>query len=307
MTRNARRRPKPTTRGRRKSPDTVRLSPAALRGFWRTAAWIAAGVLLVVGLRQLDQHVRAHPPVLQPRLVWESLPGWLADEKYAMVRSEIVAAAKLSTETDLYAAGLTARVAERLAGSPWVATVGEVALAPTGNLHVKASFREPLAYVDVRGRAYLVGADGVRLPAECDTSFIPPEDWFVLYGASEGIPAVGEAWSGNDVAAGLKLVDLLELARARKQLPFRAWLRGVDVANYDRSEEPLDGRLRIRLLRPGAYINWGEAPGEAYPVEAQAEAKLAMLTELYTQRGRLPNARIDVRDERGIDVLPPRR
>ena len=121
------------------------------------------------------------------------------------------------------------------------------------------------------------------------------------------MPAEGEPWSGDDLAAGLRLIEFLKEATARGEVPFRSSLRTVDVANYKLRADKLDGELRIRTVYPRCYINWGLPPGEEYNIEASASRKVEMLRALYKERGELPELTLDVRGAEGIRVVRPRR
>jgi hypothetical protein len=262
--------------------------------------WTATFALIAWGLGALEQHVLAAHPPGPTHLVWRSLPAWLQSEAYAPVLADIEATVDLRPTDNLHDPTLAAYVGERLLENPWVADVPRVAKRADGAVIVSATFRKPMAYVTERGRAYLVDRTGVRLPNEASADKIRTEDWFQITGVGGTRPEVGQPWEGEDLAAGLALVEFLEAAAQAGELPFRSWLTTIDVANFYRRVREFDGRLRIRTIRPGAYINWGEPPGEEYPVEASADRKLDLLRSVYQEHGELPDAVLDVRGEDGI-------
>lgn len=298
MTRAAKRRP---VRSRRSAPRfSWRVSPTA---WWRSGVvltWCGTLVLLAWGLGALEQYVVAAQPTGSTHLVWHELPAWLSDPAYAPVLADIEAAADLRPEDDLHDPSLAAYVGERLADNPWVAEVQRVAKRADGAVIVSATFRQPMAYVTQAGQAYLVDRTGVRLPNQCRVAGIRNDEWFQIVGVSGTRPEVGQRWQGDDLAAGLALVEYLEAATRRAEVPFRSWLTTVDVANFFRREREFDGRLRIRTVRPDCYINWGEPPGSEYPVEAPAARKLELIRAVYQQHGELPDAVLDVRGEDGV-------
>lgn len=276
--------------------------------WWRvgvTVGWVATFVALAWGARRLEHYTRTFPASLPPRLEWVDLPAWLSEPTYESVLAEIEAAADVRATDDIHHRDLTRRVADGLLESPWVAEVRRVAKLPSGVIRVAATFREPMAYVSANGRGYLVDAAGVRLLPACSVQYVKPEEWFRITGVGAPTPDIGQTWSGQDLAAGLKLVQCLRQAAARGELPFRSWLTSIDVANYHRREREMDGRLRISTISPGCYIDWGEPPGDEYPVEAGPQRKLQMLNSLFAQHGQLPERVIVVRWPDGIDLRPP--
>jgi hypothetical protein len=256
------------------------------------------------GLQQLQAYVLTIPSEQTLRIEWVSLPTWAGSPAYGPVLGEVEAAAGLHLNDDIHDADLARRVAENLLASPWIAAVARVAKRPDGTLLVNATFREPLAYVDVRGRAYLIDTAGVRLPVECDADYIEPGQWLLVQGVRGAIPPVGERWSGEDLVAGIELVKYLRLAASRNEIPFNAALRAVDVANFDRRERRPDAPLRIRTVYPNCYVNWGEPPGQEYPIEPSAQRKIDMLRALYVELGQFPDRVLDVRGEDVIRAGP---
>lgn len=257
---------------------------------------------LVWGLRRLEQYVSAARSDVRCELEWVDLPPWLAMPANEWVRNEIEAAADLRPDDDIRDPQLCARVGKGLKGSPWVAEVQRVSKQPHGQVRIWATFRQPFAFIDVRGRAYLVDQAGVRLPSECMAAAIDPEDWLTVTGVAEPVPNIGQAWGGADLAAGLALVRYLREAAVQGRVPFRSSLRAVDVANYDGGENAFDAKLRLRTIHPRCYIKWGEPPGEEYPVQPSADRKLEMLTSVYADRGQLPEGVLDVLDPEGREV-----
>lgn len=278
-----------------------------LRRTWALLGWSALLLALVWGLRHLEQQVTAPRSDVRCRLEWVDLPPWLAISDNQWVGNEIEAAANLRPDDDIRDPQLCARVGKGLESSPWVAGVQRVTKRPNGAVRVDATFREPFAFIAVRGRAYLVDEAGVRLPSECMAAAIDPEDWLTITGVAEPIPDVGQAWGGRDLAGGLALVRYLRNAVAQGRLPFRSSLRAVDVANYDGAENTFDAKLRLRTIHPRCYIRWGEPPGEEYPVQPSADRKLEMLASVYADRGQLPEGVLDVLDPEGrkVRIEPP--
>lgn len=291
-----------------KQPTRWQLPPNALWRIWATVGWCGVFVLAAWGLQVLEQRVDAARAEVPCHLEWCDLPAWLETDGNRWVLEEIENAAAPVEATHLHDPELCADVGTRLGASPWVAEVRRVEKRPNGTIAIEADFREPLALVESGGWAYLVDRDGVRLPLDYAPDFVEPNSPLLIVGAQGPIPDLGKAWPGADLAAGLKLARYLQQAHAAGRLPFRADLRAIDVANYNRDKNAFDGRLRLRTVDPRCYINWGEPPGEEYSVEATAGRKLDLLRTYYLDRGRaFPSGVIvEVRNGEGIQTRPYR-
>lgn len=287
----------------------LRLSAGALRHAWTLIAWSAVIVGAVWGLQHLEQRVVASQPRVPPRLEWTSVPPWLENLTFLdghPVLATIAAQADLAEGRDLTAPDLCERVGRGLQASPWVREVTRVTKHPDGAVRVAAAFREPVAFVEVNGWAYLVDAEGVRLPPEGAADFRPGGQWFMITGVRHRTPpALGQPWPGEDLAAGLKLARLFRAAYVQGLLPFSGAIRALDVANFDRRDNAFDGRLRVRTLQPQCYIRWGEPPGDEDTIEPSANRKLDMLRTYYVEFGQFPDGQIlDVRREEGVKLWP---
>jgi hypothetical protein len=276
--------------------------------WWRMArllGWAATVLAVAWGLQQLDRYARTPQPSLTGELEWVGLPAWLTTRGSEPILRDIGAATGLSGSIDVQDADLCRRVGEGLRSSPWVAEVKRITKQANGRVRIEATYREPFALVEVGGVAYLVDRAAVRLPVRYALSQVEERywnDWFRITGVSAPTPNEGEAWTGADLATGLHLIEFLKEAIARGEVPFRSSLRAIDVANFKRHEDALDGELRIWTIYPHCYINWGLPPGEEYSMEPPAATKLAMLRTLYADRGQLPDNILDVRWFTGIKI-----
>lgn len=300
---------RPAATGRR--GGGFRLSKAAWLRLWQLIGWSATFVAVVWGLGRLDQRVRGQNPAAQCVIEWDGLPAWLTGAGGDQALADIAAAADLRPDDDIHDPELCRRVAAGLQASAWVAEVRRVSKRPDGVVRIDARYREPFAYVEHAGVVYRVDREGVRLPlpATYRVDFIQDKfwnDWFRIVGPSGVVPREGEPWPGDDLAAGLRLVQFLRDATARGEVPFRSSLRAIDVANFGLRKSPDDGQLRIRTIHPRSYIRWGEPPGEEYEVESPARRKLDMLRSVYAKRGFLPEGILDVRDVERAQIITPR-
>lgn len=296
----------------------MRLSPIAWRRTWALIGWAIVIVGVVWGLQRVTRYVRTSQTELPWRIAWVSLPQWLQAPAYEWLRDEIEYATSLVETDDVHDEGLCERVGHTLASSPWVAEVQRVSKyvrthPDTGQeeavLEIAATFREPVALVEWRRRAYPVDAEGVVLPGGYGADHLDPRDSSLpmrIVGVQEPPPLeAGTRWPGEDLIAGLALATFLREAEADGRLSFRSSLMAIDIGNYDLSESAFDGRLRLRTIFPQCYIRWGEPPGQEYPIEVDADRKLEMLRTLYATQGQFPDGWIlDVRKEDGIERQP---
>jgi len=272
-----------------------------------SAARLFPAILLITGLGGAAFGLHALEPVArrvvnpQPRLEWEDLPAWLTHPNQAAFLAQREAEAGLGPGASLHDPGLVRSIGERLAASPWIAEVRRVAARSDGTIRVHAVFRTPLAMVEHRGTAYLVDHGGVRLPLEMPAQQVNRRAWLVIQGVAASPPReAGQPWTGEDLAAGLKLARFLARAETVGRLAFRDAIHAIDVSNHKWRVDGSAGQLRLRTQNPCELIHWGVPPGEEFEIEPPAEWKLAALGELY-QAGRLFGGRqVDVRDRERV-------
>jgi hypothetical protein len=213
---------------------------------------------------------------------------------------EVLAAAGLPQYANIFEAGICERLATSLRACPWVADVHRVSRhlrnwggpQPLGVVTVHATFRQPFAFVERDGTAYLVDRQGVRLPYDYPVASVDPSFWTAwmrVVNAAGPAPEPGQVWPGSDLAAALNLVDHLQQAAARGEVPFRSWLTSVDVQDFAKVKSLL-GKLRIRTVQPNTAILWGVPLGEEADVEPAPGRKLELLRTYFVEnRGQFPD------------------
>lgn len=276
------------------TPRRTFLTPRG-RGVLVGAIWLLGIGGVCYGLARLEPYAQRFSPG-ETRLEFASLPTWLSDPNWEHVLRDVQGSVPdFGATTAIYDEAVCEWVGWHVGRSPWVARLERVSKSADRRVTVHAEFRKPFTFVERDGRAYLIDRAGVRLPIE--RADVDSTQWIVLRGMQASAPPVGQAWPGEDVQAGLKLVDFLYRAEADGNLPVRRFIRGVDVSNHKRRKEPLAGELRIALVQRGALAHWGLPPGEEFGVEASAERKLATLCEESTVRGWIQSGEsIDLRD-----------
>ncbi len=171
--------------------------------------------------------------------------------------------------------GESLQVAEQqLADSAWVEKIDKVQRLPDGQIHVQATFREPVAVVQGPHGYHLVDKKSIRLPGLYLKHQVDQLNMPLITGAARYPQHVGQAWPGEDVAAGLALIELLATQ------PYRDQVMAYDVSGRDAL-----GRVRLVLHTQTGLVRWGLPPGEEKTIEPPAPEKLSRLARLYQQRG----------------------
>jgi hypothetical protein len=177
---------------------------------------------------------------------------------------------------DWLEAGLCERLATRAADVGWVRRVQAVRRRPDGRFEVRCEYRLPMAMVQSRSGFHLVDRQGVRLPGE----YAYDARWMCVHGVAAGPPRPGEAWIGDDLQAGL---DLIELVSRRA---YAGQIAGVVVDNAQGRVDPRMPHLGLATDRPGGRIRWGSAPGREIE-ENSVEQKLKILDANFHMTGRI--------------------
>ncbi len=164
--------------------------------------------------------------------------------------------------------------AAALAENPWVRRLERVQRGRGGRVYVIAEYREPVALVP-DGHGYrLVDVQAVRLPGlfveqQVDRLRLP-----VIERVAERPDGVGWIWPGEDLRAGLSLLQLLA------DQPYGDQIKAVDVGARDSR-----GRIRLILRTRYGLVRWGLPPGMEQTIEPSTQVKLERLTGVYQSCG----------------------
>lgn len=166
------------------------------------------------------------------------------------------------------------KAAMALNSNPWVRRVARVQRFTDGKIHVWAQYREPIAMVETDDGCRLVDAEGVRLPGLYKTGQAQQIGLPTIVGVSGPPQREGYLWPGDDLKAGLSLVQLLQGE------PYLSQIRAFDVSGRDQR-----GRIRLVLKTRNGMVRWGLPPGQEKPIEPEAETKKEWLTTVYKRQG----------------------
>ena len=229
--------------------------------------------LAAVGVNRLDAHVQQDLLSDYPEaaVVFTDLPPSLELLALADLYVQIADLLHQPWTQD----SLCKEMGERLSRVSWVDKLRYVRRSGSGQSHVGAQYRIPVAMVQQNNAFLLVDANGIRLPGQY--RFDP--SWRLIQGVSEPAPAPGLLWEGDDLRAGLAIWALID------QEPFRNHITSVLVGNFG-------GRINLRAThielatdRKGGRIRWGSAPGLELE-ESTISQKLAILRANLRATGR---------------------
>lgn len=164
--------------------------------------------------------------------------------------------------------------ADGLRASGWFEGLSQVRRASLSRVEVSGVWTIPTALVSDAEGEHLIDSNGRRLPRSYIRSAAPAFPRIVGY--TGGRPAaMGERYSGTDIAAALSLL------RAIDEYPFRNQVVAIDVSRHR-----LDGSLTL-ITNRDAKLRWGRPPGEGSAAEVPTRQKLAYLQFLFDHYGRI--------------------
>ena len=247
-----------------------------------TAVKIAAVMgLFVAGgafLRYAEGYVKTVTPTEEGDLVLRCVPQWANYD----LKTRIVAMAganRLPIRPD------TAQtVARNLQDMAWLDDI-EVEVTHD-KVFVSALWRKPVALIERGPSKFYVDIDLVVLD-HMPMAHLPIVE---ITGVRMGLPpTLGERFDRDDLAAAVKLVDLLSRVDADldPQNPLLEQIARVDVDNYKGRKNHSEPHILL-YSKDGTEILWGAEIGEwAKHLEASDEQKLGKLYGYYTRFGSL--------------------
>lgn len=235
---------------------------------------LSALVLISWALRRLDAHVGQTliAQAEQPTVSFVDCPRELAGLALVDLRESV---------NDLLEAWMGDDVCElmakRLERVGWISSIHFVRRSGTGTFQVSGRYRTPRALVTHDGAFWLVDDEGVRLPGVYQYE----ANWPLITGVAAVVPAIGEAWSGEDLQGGLAVVRAIETE------PYRSQIVNISIENYGGRRDPWASHIVLETdLGSGGMIRWGSAPGHELE-ENSASQKLAILRANYRETGRV--------------------
>ena len=195
--------------------------------------------------------------------------------------------------------------------NPWIKQVLQVRRAfvhsPGDTLEVDCQYRVPTALVYWQGADWLVDGDGFKLPEEYTRDELKQTMFNqghltlrVIRGVSHAPNSSGKLWPGDDLAAGLEMVELLAGRPFAEESPM------VDVSNFRGRHDPQAAEI-VLITNRDTEIRWGRPPSaKDYFVEVPTSQKLQSLDEIYQQLHHVDGNQqwIDVRFDQVLSPSP---
>ncbi len=284
-----------------KTPGWLTLKRSAMGTAW-IAGLVAIGAAWILGVPKLEafasQHQQVNPHEVTIRFI--NPPPWI---KGALADS-LLRTATMQIGSDPLGRDDLVAVRQSLLDTGWFDSVDQVRRTSPDLIEIDAKFVQPYTLIRDSSGHHLVDGAGKLLPK----SYGPNDDLPVMQdpktgqslpmiaisGAHFKRPGVGKAWEGADVAAGLKLMQLID------HQPWRHQIAEIDVATVLR-----DGMIRLRTTT-SSVILWGGPPGEEAALELLAEGKIERLNLLYQNHGRIDGGRPGELDITGEKVAVAR-
>jgi hypothetical protein len=294
------------------SPAPLRWSKVVLTG----AIVLAVGVPVVLGLKALARKRMVGKVVSAVRTAGgENLvsqiriqlnrPAWMPVELARSIAASLAPAPRMSFAR----ARLAQEVYDRACSHPLIRQVEPVRRLPGDNpqtdvVVVQAQFRRPVGRVAGPGGYVYVDSEGVRLPVDMIPAWVRPGagggkseyylsagghrptpdcraiHYILINGAQAAMPAVGQAWEGQDVRDGIRLVELAS------SHPWANQVVTIDVHNHQRRADPNAPEIILIAQRGQSkptLIRFGRFPRDDEPFMIPTDRKLAYL-DAYAQR-----------------------
>jgi hypothetical protein len=173
----------------------------------------------------------------------------------------------------------TARpVAKNLQSMTWLYDV-KVRISSSSVL-VSAKYRRPVGLVKRSRATYYIDSEAVVL------QHLPIEDLTIVEingFSARSIPPAGDKMAGDDIAAAIKLLAVLETMDqiSTPDAPLLDEIASIDVSNLDARKNRRRPHIVLNA-KDGTQVNWGAAYGRsARYLEASEKEKVAMLYEFY--------------------------
>jgi len=269
----------------------------------RILAMVGVFAAIAVGFAVLDRYVQETVPASRKIDYIELInpPNWLNQQ----LKDKIYAAATSGGQNLKIDEDAAQKVQENLqAKLAWLHDVKTQITAE--KILVRARYRKPVALVKLGLRKFYVDAELVIL------DFVPMANLPIV--EVEGLspvlkmPAVGQVWKRDDLAAAVAILTRLDKMdrRITPEKPLLSEIESIDVSNFKGREDKRFAHI-VLYAKDRTEIIWGaEVDAWAQHFEAKDEEKLAKLYNYYKERGSLLHGAkyINLRDPQGNVPLP---
>lgn len=242
------------------------LAMLRLGGWVMLILFVAGG--WAIGQPLLRQHLALKQQGQTPAVALLGMPNWMPPQ----VMEEIQSLVKRTIDGSPFDRLTLEEATHELRANAWVKSVDRIVRRPGGVVEVRAAYRVPAALVQSNAKYCLVDSEAVRLPLEYDDSLLATVKLPVIRGVKAAQPAAGQAWSGGDVQAGLKLAAVIVTQTWIDQV------KAIDVTNFGGRIDR--GRPHLALQTRRGQVRWGRPPGDEHFYEPAASAKLQSIQQI---------------------------
>jgi len=232
--------------------------------------WLGAVGAIVWGMWTLDHRVHADPAFNEPPQIV------FVDDGPEVLHEKMQDHLQGFSSEPWIESTLCSRIGDRLAQSPWVATVRSVDKRANGVVEIDCVYRQPLAVVQIGDKFRLIADDGVVLPGEYGTHGGLP----IIQGVTTTLPTPGMPLIGDDALAGIAMVRLL------REEAFVDQIVAIRVEGSAGAGASGGRNIELTTDQNGGRIIWGSAPGHEVE-ENTTNQKLAILRTNFERSGRL--------------------
>jgi hypothetical protein len=276
---------------------------STVRGLLKTLLFVCVLIAVLAGFAFLEGYVKKQSAGSQGTRTIEiavDTPAWLSDEIKNRVYAAAAAEVNNGGDDENIAASVQRDIRQTV---PWL---NDARVQITHNsIRISGRWRKPIAVVTADKSKFFLDADLVVL------DYVPLKDLSVVTVSglefAKKTPTPGEVWQGEDLAAGLAVLNKIERmdATVSAKKPLLREIDRIDVGNFDGRRNKREPHI-VLYTKTNTQIIWGAEIGAwQRHLESPDDDKLAKLYTYYQQHGTLSDVKyINLRDPRQTIYLP---
>ncbi len=261
---------------RKKRNSAFKLLPAAFLNIFKrpiVLAWLfATGSLIVLTAMSVPKLRAAHLSPAEIAVEFNSPPEWLDDSLLHELQNTVrVHLANAPVGRD----GLI-DASQALLESGWFSDIHQVKWTNNQSASIDAAFLIPYAKIEDQSGSRFIDPFGRLLPGRLGLIVKENYHFITLQDQKFDQPSrPGMQWDGEDVAAGLILLQLFYDNQWCKQI------QSINLSKWDEQQY-----LMFKTTTPSQFL-WGSSPNEERGLEAIASQKLERLDRAFATHGKI--------------------